>query len=45
MNDTRRSRRWEAMLVLEAVGPLAIGIATILLLILAFAGASSHYPF
>jgi len=32
------------MVVLEAVAPIAIGIAAIAFLILAFAGSSSNYP-
>ncbi len=40
----RRSPGWEAMVVLEAVAPIAIGIAAIAFLILAFAGSSSNYP-
>jgi len=40
----RRSPGWEAMVVLEALAPIAIGIAAIAFLILAFAGSSSNYP-
>jgi hypothetical protein len=32
------------MLVLEELAPLLVGIAAIVFLILAFAGASSDYP-
>jgi hypothetical protein len=45
MSDSRSpGRGWAALLVLEAVAPLLIGIAAIAFLILAFAGASSDYP-
>jgi hypothetical protein len=38
------SRGREAMLVLEALAPLLVGIAAIAFLILAFAGANGNYP-
>ncbi|HEY2790563.1 MAG TPA: hypothetical protein VGI72_14010 [Gaiellales bacterium] len=40
----RRLAGCEAMMVLEAVAPIAIGIAALVLLILAFVGSSSNYP-